>query len=73
MAAYVPVDSSNFHIIQMHRNRPILYIALVIKCKTLLILKSKKRLSLQFVLIPNQERKQPYMCALDLFASFSDY
>jgi len=33
----------------MHRNRPILYIALIIKSKTLLILKSKKRLSLQFV------------------------
>jgi hypothetical protein len=40
------LDSSNFHRIQIQRNRPILYIALIIKSKTLLILKSKKRLSL---------------------------
>ena len=42
------LDSSNFHRIQMHQNRPILYIALIIKSKTLIILKSKKGLSLQF-------------------------
>ena len=35
------LSSSNFHRIQMHLNRPILYIGLVVKYKTILILKSK--------------------------------
>ena len=35
------LNSSNFHRIQMHLNRPILYIELIIKYKTILILKSK--------------------------------
>jgi hypothetical protein len=35
------LSSSNFHRIQMHLNRPILYIGLIVKYKTILILKSK--------------------------------
>ena len=35
------LNSSNFHRIQMHLNRSILYIGLIIKYKTILILKSK--------------------------------
>ena len=35
------LDFSNFHRIQMHLNRPILYIGLIIKYNTILILKSK--------------------------------
>jgi hypothetical protein len=35
------LDSFNFHRIQMHLNRPILYIGLIIKYKIVLILKSK--------------------------------
>ena len=34
------LDFSNFHRVQMHLNRPILYIGLIIKYKTILILKS---------------------------------
>jgi hypothetical protein len=35
------LSSSNFHKIQTHLNRPILYIGLIVKYKTILILKSK--------------------------------